>query len=90
MAKRPRIGQPPKYRNRGGTARHSFTMPKDLSEWLKEEAERRLALAVVQRELADAGHDLDAMPAAESLMSLALQAREGGPFRLRPHCQARL
>jgi hypothetical protein len=38
---RPRIGQPPRYRHRGGIARHTISIPKDLSEWLKEEAHKR-------------------------------------------------
>lgn len=41
MAKKPRIGQPPKYVSRGGTVCRCFTMPKDLSQWLRDEAARR-------------------------------------------------
>lgn len=41
MAKKPRIGQPPKYDHRGGCARLSISLPKDLSLWLREEAHRR-------------------------------------------------
>lgn len=41
MAKRPRIGQPPKYKSRGGTVCQCFTMPRDLSQWVHDEAARR-------------------------------------------------